>query len=272
MTEAEPPRFCAACGKDIWGNYCSHCGAPTAGLGLMARPGQEGWRGVVEDLVARSAPLSVPSVMLSFAAAPIKTAISLARNPLYTGQWKFLLTAMGLFFSVNDILVPRILARLNHTAIPDNRWLSLAKEIVIVADILILAPLMYFICRLLGTIKPTPRSFLKLAVLSFGYWYLLILLVDLGLGVAGGLAGGFGGPALSQQLQAAFPAVENLAEIATTAWLVSSVIRPFCGMRWWGAILATVAYILVSRLVVFPVVYQAATAMDLTGWLKQLLG
>ena len=281
MSERRIANFCVACGAKALGPHCGLCGEPIpaqAALGRVA--GGTGWLSAFGDVLSSASPYSVLSVIVDLAAAPARTMLRLARDNAYTGHWKLLLAGLGINYLVLQVYVPRINARLQHLPFMDNRWDGTAQEIEIVADILILAPLVFYACRMLGSLRPTPRSFLKLSVLTFGYWFLLMTAVQVSLAAllvltAVAVKYAAGAAAIAPMIQR-FPDAWGGAVFwdgeLITLWAFMKVVGPFFGMRWWAAVLATIGYLNLSERFVLPTLYHAAVWSDLTGWLKQLFG
>jgi hypothetical protein len=265
--------FCSSCGKGVHGKFCAHCG--TAVAGASGEPA-DGWSGAARDLVRPETPNSVYAVMLRMARAPVRTILALAGDAAYAGQWKFLLAALGLNFSLINVVIPRLSARLGGVSVPGTKWDGAVFQALSVLAILIMAPAMLYACRWLGSKRPTPRSFLKLAVLSFGYWHLLfaaIQIVSIPIYIALGVAAFLlAGDAASAQGVRSEPIFIGLLGWVTAFWLVAAVMRPFCDLSRGRANAIAIGYLLMSQLAVFPAIGWVANRLHLTDWLKQLGG
>lgn len=269
-------RFCVSCRNAVAGSTCAACGNPSA-LALLSVSKSDDWFGIAKDLFGRLEPDSVPMIALNTVWAPIRTILTLANDPTYRGEWKFLIAALGVFFALFDVLLPKLFARVQHTNFKTDRWAGLSFEITTIAVIFVLAPVMYYLCRMLGRDRRTPRQYLRLIVLAFGYWYLLYSAISLlaiaGTGVATVIALKLGGgTAAGQQILRAVTALYYAAGQTSVLWLFSSLHVPFWRMRWPVALGLGVVYIVLSQGVVWPLIGKAADWLDLSGLLKAVLG
>ncbi len=277
MTDTALSRFCTNCGKGVSGKFCSHCGAAIAAE-FVAAPDKasESWFSAALELLKQSPVYAVLAVMVRMLRAPVTIIIQLTEDASYAGQWKLLLTSLGIYFATVGVFIPRLVARLDHKTLDSNKWQGLIFEAETIVAILILAPAMFYVCRALAAHRHTPRAYLKLAVLGFGYWYILFTLLLLAIIVVfvlvALLARAVGWSGSLEGLQTLANAVTEIANLGSAGWLVSALNKNFWRMSWRAAIGVAIGYLLVARLVVFPLVNGVANWVDVAGWLKQLLG
>jgi len=279
MSDAEQPRFCTSCGKTAAGKFCAFCGTPVAGAaGVMPNPTVEGWTAVAHELVAPPAqPYGVIPVLRRLIVRPIGTMLDLAADPAFTGQWKLLLTALGLFFTVLDVFLPRLFIRFMSLKLQvGTRWQGIVFEIETILAILILAPAMYYLCRALSGQRRSPRAYLKLAVLGFSYWYLLFLALILAiiglLLLVAWPARALGMPLPQTAAQVTVGSLILAADTISAGWLTAAINKQFWPLPWKTAIAISVGYVLVSQGILFPLLDNIAYRLDLQGWLTQMFG
>ena len=274
MPDSLAMKYCSSCGKPVATKFCAHCGAE-AQTGEAAPP-NDGWLSIAAETPVESQPHGVLAVALGLARAPMTTAMRLVDNSAYTGHWRFLLAALAVSFTTFQVVFLRALARLQNTAAPDNKWEFVTQQIVTVAAILIMVPIMYYACRWLSREQRPPRKYLKLAVLSYGYWYLLdtaMMLVLIAVAIVLALALKVSGHDTAiGPASTVLAGIGKLMEFGLVIWVVAVMNHRFWSLSWAAALVIAFGYLGLTQLVIFPALQDAINAADLEGWLKQLFG
>ena len=271
MTGTAGGTYCTNCGKSVTAKFCAHCGTAVAPLAAG-----EGWSSLVGDAVGNAPPQSVLGVALSFARAPVATAMRLANDASYGGHWLFLAFSLTVYFTIIELIIPRFVGRLQNITVGRDKWDFIAFQILTLAAILIMTPLLYYVCRAISGRRPTPRAYIKLATLGFGYWYLLLTALFLGV-IASGVSIGvvltwLGHRNLFDSLTGALKVTGFCIYEGSVIWVFATFHRRFWALSGWGTALLSLGYVVVSQGIVFRVLIYASQAVDIAGWLRGLLG
>ena len=271
MTGTAGERFCTSCGEGVTAKFCAHCGTAVAPVAEG-----EGWSSLVGDAIGNAPPQSVLGVALSFARAPVSTAIRLANDTSYGGHWLFLASSLTVYFTVFELFIPRFVGRLQNITVGRDKWDFIAFQILTFAGILIMTPLLYYACRAISGRQPTPRAYIKLATLGFGYWYLLLTALILCVIVSGVFAGvvltWLGHRDLFDSLTPALKVAGFCVYEGTVVWVFAAFHRRFWALSGWVTALLTLGYVAVSQGIVIRALIYAAQTANLAGWLRGLLG
>lgn len=258
-------RFCGDCGQPLSGRYCAHCGADS----LKAAPPTahaEGWSALASDFLEHGEKNSMLSVVASFARHPVETILRLTDDTSYRGHWAFLSACLAAQFTLSFVLLPRILSWFYEVPVPENKAAVVANEILQYVGIAILTPIQYYVCRALGTIPRTPRSYVKLCALSVGYGSLLSIASILAFLLIGGVA-------VSARWLTDTTSVGQALTLLVMLGVVVFVTlshRRFWGMSWPVASAVTVAIALLSWVVVYPLLMRLWSTLDVTGKLAAM--
>ena len=274
MTDMTEPRFCTNCGRGVSGKFCAYCGAEVRSPPAWA--GDASWGSVATDFLAEAPANSVMNVALGFARAPVSTAMRLTDLATYNGQWRFLFTALAVYFTTFQVVINRVLAKLQNTPVADNRWEFVVQQVTTVSAIIVIVPIMYYACRALSRVPRQPRKYLKLAVLCYGYWYLLdtaltLAWMTVAVVLAFGLKAAGHGETIGW-LTKAMTITGILIEYASVLVLTALMNRRFWRLGWIATIGVAVGYLIMTQIVVFPALVYAVNASDFKGWLKQIFG
>lgn len=276
MVQDSGARYCGNCGTPAKTRFCTACGAEIGHEGATRT--NEGWSAVANDLVAVAPPKSIPGIALSFAKAPVATAMRLSEDAGYSGHWTFLLACLAAHFSVVNLVLPRGLAFATGTtaATGVTKWDLVIQQIVIIGAIAVMAPVLYYVCRWFSGNQRSPRAYMKLAALSFGYWYLLVTAVLLAMtALAALLFAGFkpGADAVAYSRMKLGLQIATIAAFqASVLWVVAAMNKRFWGLTWLSATMIGLGYIVVSQAAVFRSLWHFTEVLDLSGWLKALFG
>ncbi len=263
--------YCSSCGKGVSGKFCAHCGAAVAAVAQDS----EGWATLVTDPLLKASRHSLVGIMRGMALHPARTAVELTREKAFAGEWKFLIASIGIFYSLFNIVFPRILMGAVGAEVGD-KWQLLAMQIVTIGCLIILAVPTYYAGRWLSGRRQTPRAFLKLMVMGYGYYFLLVaVLTSL---ILGTLLAGIALRRYTQALElpplflwSLFQAVP-LTIYGAVIFIVTILNRRFWPMSSGKAFCIAVAFFGLSRLVVFPLAGQVLEYVDVIGWLKMAMG
>lgn len=271
MTQTAGGSYCTNCGEGVTAKFCGHCGTAVAPLGAG-----EGWSSLVGDAVGNAPPQSVLGVAISFSRAPVSTAIRLANDASYGGHWLFLAFSLTVYFSIIELIIPRFAGRLQNITVGRDKWDFIAFQILTLAAILIMTPLLYYVCRAISGRQPTPRTYIKLVTLGFGYWYLLLTALILCV-IAGGVLTGvalswLGHRDLYDRLLPVLPVAGFCVYEGSVIWVFAAMQRRFWDLSGWVTALLSLGYVVVSQGFIFRSLIYAAQAADLAGWLRGLLG
>lgn len=258
MSAAQLKR-CTQCGAPLTSRFCGDCGAPAES---GAQTVGEGWRAIASDLFPEERN-GFFSVLMAFARHPVRTIIRLTEDPRYRSHWSFLAACLGAQLTITYLVAPRLLALMFGTPQTTGTPSVLTSELVQYIGIFVLLPVQYYLCRALGTIHRTPRSYAKLCALSVGYsaaLSLALFIVFFGTMTA---VAKFNMPLDYVTLGAATSAVNVLAVITFVSW----THRIFWGMKWPVAIAATLVIAALSWAVVYP---GLGMLMQQSGTVKML--
>ena len=250
---------CANCSKPLTGAFCAHCGTP-------AQP-QEGWGAAASELFDPHEPRGHFATLFGFLRSPVDTIIRLTEDASYRRHWTFLSLALATQFALAFLILPRLLGA--YYAVPDlgGKAAVITSQVVQYAGIIILTPIQYYLCRLLGKIPRTPWSYVKLCVLSVSFGAIIGTLLTLafwGVGVASTAAG----QPIDAQTNGLVMTL--LAEIAVITF-VTATHKRFWGMSWPVAIGVTLAIAALSWGVVYPLLTQAVIGAGIVPLIDELL-
>lgn len=252
--------LCSKCGHALSGPFCANCGTPAA-------PHTDNWSAVASEFWDPGASRNHFETALAFLRAPVRTILSLTEDSTYRSHWSFLSLCLGLQLTLAFAVLPKLLG--SYYPVPGlaDKSAVLTGQLVQYTGIIILTPIQYYVCRLLGSIRRSPASYVKLCVLSVSFCTLVSLLVVLtfwGLGSASTAMSTPVDPALSGNV------LTGLSQLAIVIF-VAIVHKHFWGMTWPRAILATLAFAVLSWMVVYPLLMQFVSNSGLGKFLDDIL-
>jgi hypothetical protein len=256
---------CANCGTALAGAFCSACGTP-ANTANAAK--HEGWTALTSEFISTPRRDGILAIALSFLRHPVKTILRLTDDPSYRSHWSFLTACVGAQLTLVYIALPRLYSALLN--LPDTADSSavINNEIVQYVGMAILTPIQYYVCRVLGTIRRTPMSYVKLCVLSISYGTLLSMIVAL-LFAAIGILDLKTVSVLD--LGEFWTALSSLLLIAILTF-VTTTHRSFWGMSWPIAAAVTMGAAALSWLVVYPGLTSLVEQAKIGEAIGKLLG
>ena len=147
----------------------------------MTEPGANGhesgagWRAIAADVLSADDNIGFFGALRRLARAPVDGAIALAENPAYRGHQKFFATCLTIWISFGLIVVPWFLTE--QQAGGDDRVAALKLTILQYFELAVIVVAGFFIYRFGATIKRSPLSYYKFALLSSGLALLLSILI-----------------------------------------------------------------------------------------------
>lgn len=141
--------------------------------------GDGGWRAIAADVINADDQIGFFGALRRLLRAPVDGAIALAENPAYRGHQKFFATCLTIWISFGLIVVPWFVAWYSEEqqADSDNRVAALKLTILQYFELAVVVVAGFFIYRLGATIKRTPLSYYKFALISSGLALLLSILI-----------------------------------------------------------------------------------------------
>lgn len=141
--------------------------------------GDAGWRAIAADVISADDRIGFFGAISKLARAPIDGAIELAENPTYRGHQKFFATCLTLWISFGLVVVPWFVAWYieEQSTDTDNRTAALKLTVLQYFELAVVVLAGFFIYRLGATIKRSPLSYYKFALLSSGMALLLSILI-----------------------------------------------------------------------------------------------
>ena len=151
----------------------------------MTEPGANGhesgagWRAIAADVLSADDNIGFFGALRRLARAPVDGAIALAENPAYRGHQKFFATCLTIWISFGLIVVPWFLTWYleEQQAGGDDRVTALKLTILQYFELAVIVVAGFFIYRFGATIKRSPLSYYKFALLSSGLALLLSILI-----------------------------------------------------------------------------------------------
>lgn len=129
-----------------------------------------GWRAIAADVLSADDQIGFFGALRKLARAPVDGAIALAENVAYRGHQKFFATCLTLWVSFGLVVVPWFVSWYleDQTDNGDTRVTALKVTILQYFELAIIVIAGFFIYRLGATIKRTPLSYYKFALISSG--------------------------------------------------------------------------------------------------------
>jgi hypothetical protein len=260
-------RFCVNCGTALQGKFCGSCGSPAA-TGSPTVQSSEGWGSLTSEFLSSRSGNGILSVALSFLRRPVVTIIRLTDDPTYRSQWGFLTATVGAQMTLAFVLLPRLYSALFNVPNTSNSSAVITNEIVQYVGMVILTPIQYYVCRLLGSRKRSPMSYVKLCVLSVSYGAILSILAYLLFFVTALTAIKSG---TVMDLASFWQGLSVLVLVAILVFVTMSHKR-FWGMKWWVATIVTIGIAAMSWVVVYPGLSALIEHGGIAGAISNLTG
>jgi hypothetical protein len=257
--------FCGLCGTALSGPFCSACGT-RADFAPSIR--HEGWSALTSEFVTRPRSDGLFSVIVSFLRHPLRTILRLTDDPAYRSHWSLLTACVGTQLTLIYVALPRMYALLFNAPDAANSSAVITNEIVQYAGMAILTPIQYYACRVLGSIRRTPMSYIKLCVLSISYGTLLSIVAALlyfAIIVADMKVGSI------LELDEVWQAL-SLLTMAGVLTFVTAAHKRFWGMSWPVATAVTIGAAALSWLVVYPGLTRLLEQAKIGETLASMLG
>jgi len=280
-------RFCGECGQQVTTKFCTGCGTKMDGSTQFASTGtaRSTPAGVFGSTpAAKSAELkpeepteigsivkemagddrdSPINIALQFAAAPVRTILSLTADPTYKTQWRFMAACTGIALTFFLTLWPKLI----HFEPPHAKSGHIIGQINQYVSYFVMTPLQYHLCRFAGGQAQTLRRYFKLCALSVGYTTLLLVAAHLGFYILTSILN-----ALHIVLPAAvfWTLYYGLIYIPPTIFITLSHIK-FWGFGVWRALAVTVALIFVTQFVLGSALDWAQKQMGLPELIEEVL-
>lgn len=140
------------------------------------RPGDEaGWSAIAVDVMSADDRIGFFGALLKLVRRPVDGAIELAENPAYRGHQKFFATCLTIWISFGLVVVPWFIAEYfdDEPTNGDTRVAALKITIVQYFELAVIVVAGFFVYRLGATIKRSPLSYYKFALVSSGLALLL---------------------------------------------------------------------------------------------------
>jgi hypothetical protein len=209
-------------------------------------------------------------IALEMTRRPGQTATRLALDPNFNGHWAFFLTGLGIYLTTFQLILPKVLARFHfEVQAPSDHAGLLTAKILSLVLVFVVAPVFYWLCRLLSRESRSLIAYLRLLMLSFGYWYFLAValfvlwfVLCLGVSAAAILIEPANPAAIAFPIEKTLYAVLYIGSVVFTS---ATLTRAFWALAWLTSIAVALFYLLTSHFVLFPILQQAA------GYLHELL-
>lgn len=272
MSEPVPQRSCMQCGAPINARYCGQCGHDSAASAAAADG--DGWLGALSDVRAEPSRRLSARMVFDIARHPGPVGARLALDRNFNGHWAFFLAGVAAHLLAFQWLLPHVLTRFGLQTAATASADLLVQKVLILATVLIVAPVFYYLCRLLSGEARRPRAYAKLVLLGFGYWYFLsiaLFLVWIALCFGISLAATSINP--QDPLAIAAPVERGLGFIMYVTSIVFGVAtmnRSFWALKWPAAIGVGLGYLLLSHLVLFPIFERAMETLKVHAYLRGL--
>lgn len=151
----------------------------------MTEPGAKdpesdaGWRAIAAEVVSADDHVGFFGALGRLVRAPVQGAVELAENPAYRGHQKFFATCLTIWISFGLVVVPWFAAQYfdDTTATYDTRLVALQTTILQYFELAVIVVAGFFIYRIGATIKRTPLSYYKFALVSSGVALLMTIVV-----------------------------------------------------------------------------------------------
>lgn len=208
----------------------------------------------------------VGSVAVSFLRQPVDTIIRLTEAGTYRRHWIFLATMLGAQFALVYVLLPWLFSALFNIPDTSNSAASILNALIQYAAMVSLAPLQFYVCRALGSVKQPPTAYVKFFALILSFYALLSIVVALLLFSTAVLT-------LKANLPLNLTAIWQASAIVTLGGAIAFVAashRRFWGMTWVIATSVTVVFASLSSLVVYPALAAAAEKANIAANLNRL--
>jgi hypothetical protein len=161
MAQTQIEQRCRTCGHAIAGNFCVQCGAPTADKG------SESWSGVASDILGGQPGLLI--IIAGLTRHPIRTIIALTEDRSYTQHWKLFTLSLSASLPIFWILIPRLASWLRDQAPSPQQSMVPMWEGMLIALLMLVTPVLYYVCRFFGRIPRTSRAYFKFCALVAAY-------------------------------------------------------------------------------------------------------
>lgn len=235
--------------------------------------GDAGWRAIAADVVNAEDKIGFFGALRKLARAPIDGAIELAENPAYRGHQKFFATCLTLWISFGLVVVPWFVASYieDQTADGENRAAALKLTILQYFELAVIVVAGFFIYRIGSTIKRSPLSYYKFALIGSGLALLLSILL-LTARMAGIVAlteilGDLGSEIV--EMPWLIFAV-NVLTLGVAVWLLIALNKRYWGLSWRFVVPATlaIAAIDLSALALATQLLEVPAVGNLLQWLS----
>ena len=141
--------------------------------------GDGGWRAIAADVISADDNIGFFGALRRLLRAPVDGAIALAENSAYRGHQKFFATCLTIWISFGLVVVPWFVTWYleEQQAGGDDRVAALKLTIIQYFELAVIVVAGFFIYRFGATIKRSPMSYYKFALLSSGLALLLSILI-----------------------------------------------------------------------------------------------